>query len=284
LYYVLMALLAAVGAGIAYCRTQHKAALVAAYFLSMAGVMVADWVAWGMLRLYEYHPSLSASPLVDAVWGELLGDILFVPGTTVALLALGSLAATAVLGTILFTVMEQLFIGAGLFTLTGWPVWATPAAFPLYFWVVWRYHRAAVTTGVQGRWVGLVLRGALLFCTSATIALWLRAAQGTTVNIHVMPTQMQNQSLGRFLLYVLLPAVVGQWVMAGPRHSRLLAATLGFVLANYALRALGLQSFTPPWNEVVDALSQGLGVGVACVLEYWILRLEQTERGPAFIR
>lgn len=47
--------------------------------LAVAGIGLADWIAFGWFILCRYIPHLTANPQFDCALGELLAEVLFVP-------------------------------------------------------------------------------------------------------------------------------------------------------------------------------------------------------------
>jgi hypothetical protein len=83
-----------------------------------------------------------------------------------------------------------------------------------------------------------------------------------------------SQSFGRSLKYLLIMVPLGVWTLGGKtmqqRIWRTAAVTVCLGALNWGLQQVGLQMFRPPWNWVLDALSQGLIIALANLLDYWI--------------
>jgi GNAT superfamily N-acetyltransferase len=277
LVYIIMAVAGLAGALHAFQHNRFKAALAAAFFTAGAAVLHADWAAFGWFSLYTYHPGLARDPVVDAVWGEALAEAIFVPCLSVVLLAYLPRWRGQLLGTALVTALDVLFTRLGLYAHHGWQAWMTAVTFAIYFPLIEAYFQAAREGGMQSAPVRAILRTALALWALATLTLALRAGRLVVTAIHVMPTYLGNQALGRYLTYVPVTLVFGYQIMAGDPRKRaagLTALLAVLTIGNYGLMRGGIQQFVRPWGPVTDAVAQTAAIAVAMRLEDWIVGLE----------
>lgn len=257
---------------------EHRAPRAAMLAAACALVILADWICYGILNLYAYTPGLLANPLQDGALGEVLADITFVPSLQLALAVYVPGVVGVASGTILVSLLEAGFVRFGLFEHRGWQVWMTAAAFPVYFGVLWGFYQAALRRGVTFGWISLVTRLSLVFSSVGVLTLLLRAQQWVHSNLHVLPTAMGNQSLGRFITYAVITVPLGAWVCAAPRPhmwGRLALVTLALVGENWLMAVVNFQQYRPPWGGAYDGLAQGAAILVAFLLQEWVQQQER---------
>jgi hypothetical protein len=267
LVYLLMALAGLAAAVYVVRRDRRPAELAATFVLAAAGVMLADWIAYGWFDLYRYRSHLVGDPQVDCALGELLADILFVPSLAVVLAARLPDLNGAVIFTFAVTAIEYLFVRYDLLIHTGWKSWYSALLFLWYFLWVARVRQRMAAVGLADRALRLWVRGAILFAAVGIYTLVLRPFGLTITNIHLMPTRQGNQSLGRFLTYPTVFVPLGFWVLAGERRQRwwrLGAAAATFTAMNAIMVAVHFQRFRPPYTWYLDALGQAAMLGLAC--------------------
>lgn len=277
--YVLLALAGVVPAMRAFARRRDPA-LIATFFLAGGLIMLADWIAYGWFRLYDYQPGLVRSALVDSMLGEWLAETLFVAALSVALVVYTPGWRGVALGTTLVAMAEETFSFLGVFSRHGWPVWATAAAFPFYFLGNFRFWRAARKRSLKGGWPRQVARAGVGFWLVAMLTAVLRLTGLQITNLHVMPTHLANQSLGRFLTYGFSATLGCYWCAAGEpasRPVRVLLATALAVVLNYVFIAAHIQFFLSPYGPVSDGVAQGIIFGAACLIDNWIEAAVQEE-------
>lgn len=266
--YVILTLSGLVGAAIAVFKSEHRADAAILFIVSAAVVMLADWIAFGMFDLYDYRPYLVANPVADGALGELLADIIFVPSLCVTLLRFTPGLGGIAMGTAIVSTIEALFLAMGLFHHHGWTLWHTAFGFVIYFAALDLLRNDLRRGVLPPANLRVILRACLVFDVIAILTLFLRAGRLVVTNLHVMPTYIGNQSLGRFIFYVLVVMPPAYWALSGGRRwLRLAALTTGIMLMNYLLTAFDIQWFVPPWNGTVDALAQGAAFALAGLLE-----------------
>lgn len=269
--YLMLTFVGLTGAAFALFRTDRRgrADVVTALIVAAAWVMLADWIAFGWFGLYTYRPFLLADPIADGALGELLADILFVPSLCVTLLRfLPGLTGIAV-GAASVTIIEEWFTALGLFQRHGWELWHTFVGFVVYFAALDLFWHDLQHRVLPPAHRTAILRVCILFDTMAPLTLFLRAGQLVVTEIHLVPTYLGNQALGRFIFYGLVVLPPAYWALSGGRERwlRVGAVTTGILLMNYLLSASGIQRFVPPWNATVDALAQGAAIVLSGLLE-----------------
>jgi hypothetical protein len=279
LVYLLMAVAGLTALWLVARQDRRPATLAATFVLAAAGVTLADWVAFGWFDLYRYLPHLVSDPQIDCALGELLADILFVPSLAVLVAARLPGLYGAVLFTFVVTAIEYLFVRYDLLRHHGWESWYSAVLFPWYFLLVGKARKYVGAVSLADPVTGNAVRGALLFLAIGIYTLGLRPLGVTVTNLHVMPTRVGNQSLGRFLTYPTVFVAVGFWVLAGGRQQRwwrLVAATAAFAAWNLVLLTTGFQHYRPPYSWYLDVVGQAATLWLACagddLLRYYCAR------------
>lgn len=200
--------------------------------------------------------------------------MVFVPSLTIILnVHLFGIAGIAV-GTVLVTALEFLFVRLNLFQRHGWAYWMTFFGFPVFYCATCEFYRPPLKQGIFPGWIRFITRLSLVFNTLGLVRLLLAALQWEWTNLHILPTPIGNQALGRFIVYGLLSIPPGLWVISSDRAGRLFR--LGVVTAllltmNLGLEALRFHLYRPPWNGTFDALARGAAILVACLVDDWIV-------------
>lgn len=280
LFYVVLALVGLICAGVTYWKSEYKAELLVLFAFSTAVILFADWIAYGILGLYDYSPGLSSPHIADSALGEFLAEAIFVPSLVVTLVSLLPGLTGIVVGTVIVSGLEVLVTWLGLYDCEGWFLGLTIVGFAVYlaaldlFW-----HDMTHGTYPWDR-VRLFLRGALAFDSLALLTLFLRAQQWVVTNIHVMPTYIGNQSLGRLITYALIAGLCSYWVLCGQgsgRWVRFAVVMAGLFAFNIALEFFNIQKFVPPYSRTADVLAQGAAIVLAALAEDGIVSLRERQ-------
>ena len=270
--YLLLALLGLIPAAVTIYR-RRDAVPLATYFAAAALVDLADWIAYSCLALYEYHPHLSANPLLDQTLGVIFAEIIFVGSLTVLLVEHSPGWAGALLGAAIVTAVQVAFERVGILIAHAWPPWLNAAAFVAYFRLMQTYHAALQRHGLQNGWLRTIAQAGVVGTFAAFYALAQKVNRAYVFYLNVLPTHARNQSLARLVLNLVVYIPLGVWVLRSAgwsRMGRLAVATGGAILFNYARVALGLQSYRAPWNAVTDGLLLGLTLTAATWVFAWI--------------
>ncbi len=278
--YLLLAVVGMLSAAYTLWRTEHKARVLALVVVATAVIVLADWVAFGWLYLYSYDTGFPLTERANDALGEVLADIAFVPPFTVLLIRFLPLFRGLVVGTVLYSALQWLFEWLGLYIDRGWEVWHTALAFPFYFGALYWYQRHLQEPNWRTGWQAKLLLVCLMFDGVALLTLFLRAGGLVHTAIHIMPTYIGNQSLGRFLTYAMGIVPVGYWI-AG-HHGAARWIRLGAVLALYlGLNAVmewtGFQQFRYYWTGPLDAVVQTAVILLCALAHDGILALARRE-------
>ncbi|HWI65599.1 MAG TPA: hypothetical protein VNT75_27540 [Symbiobacteriaceae bacterium] len=284
LVYILLTLAGLFGAVVTWFRSPRKADVAIHFFLAMALVMLADWIAFGWFGLYEYHPHLLATTVADAALGEFLADIVFVPSLSVMLGSILPGLAGILAGSVLVTGLEILFLQWDIFHQHGWQIWGTAVGFLFYFALLDLFWKDLRDERLPIERLRLIVRGCSLFSTIALLTLALRGAEVVVTKLQVVPTYYGNQALGRFIWYMAVPFLPAYWALSGKgaaRWGRVGALTAAIYGLNWFLTSFDLQHFLAPWSPLLDALAQGLAISAAGLLEDLLISscLRQRMRG-----
>lgn len=278
-------LLAACGVGMALqviVNCEQRARCFAFLAVATAGVVCADWIFFGWLSMYTYHPNLASTPQADNVLGELLGDVVFVPGLAMVIVRYAPTAWGVFAATTLVTVLQVMFARFGLFSEIGWTPWYTAASFPFYFGGLIWYWRGLDEEGLLRGAHAKQVRLAVLLTMIALLSLFYRWQGLVETNLHVMPTYAGNQALGRFIWCAVVTVPVGYWVLSTngrARWLRLGAVLLGFLLLNAWLPAAGIQFFRRYWSGPLDALAETAVILAAAWAQDRMRALAEEESG-----
>lgn len=263
-------------------HTEHRARALAVLATAASVVMLADWICYGWFHLYTYRTHLVSTPQADNALGELLADIIFVPGLSLLLARYLPNAWGVALGTLIVSLLQVWFHWLGLFEHRGWTVWYTAASFPFYFGGLTYYWRRLDNQEIVSGWPSKQLRLAIVFNAVALLSLFYRGQALVVTNIHVMPTYEGNQALGRFLWYALVTVPIGYWVLSrdGVARWRWLGAAFAvFFILNLWLPAAGIQYFVRYWSGPLDALAQTMVILAAAWAQDRLYALAESEAG-----
>lgn len=280
LVYLALSLAGLIGAGVTYRKSEYKAELLTLVAFSVAVIMLADWIAYGMLGLYDYYPGLLATDIADSALGEFLAEIIFVPSMVVTLIPRFSGLTNLIVGTAIVVSLEMLFRWLGVYSCQGWVIGSTVAGFAIYFAALDLFWHDLTHRILPRERVQVILRGALVFDMIAVLSLFLRAGQLVFTNVYLMPTYHGNQALGRFVFYALVAAPAGYWALCGrgsARWLRVLAVTAGLTIMNFCLTTFNIQHFLSPWSPAIDAMAQGTAFTLAALAEDAVMALYQRE-------
>jgi len=270
IFYLALAAIGLIGAGVTYWRSAHKAELLILFAFSAAVILFADWIAFGVFGLYDYSPGLVADNVADSALGEFLAEAVFVPSLVLVLVSWLPGLTGMVVGTAIVAGLEVWMSSLGLYHCAGWFLWFTVAGFAVYFAALDLFWHDLTHRTYPFSRVRLFLRGALVFDMLAFLALILRAQQWVVTRIFIMPTYIQNQALGRLISYPLVAGPVSYWVLCGEgagRWVRLGLVTGGLAAMNLLLTTLSIQLFVPPYHWSIDALAQGTSILLAALAE-----------------
>lgn len=271
--YLVLAALGVLMAARFLSRTEHKAEGMAFLFTAQAAIGLADWITFGFFGMYWYLPGLVADPMVDAAIGELTAEYVFVPGLAMALRAVTSPVVGAAVGSALLTAIQTLFHRQGIFAMRYWSWWATALLFPAYFLGVTATARWRCRRGLNDPLVLMLRKINVLFTAFCMLTLCLRAAKVVVTHLHVLPTQVGNQSLARLFAYAVLGGANGYWVISAPGSARLARLGAGALLhgaVDLLLGRLHILMFRRPWNIPLDVAAVTLTIGAAGLVVDWI--------------
>lgn len=281
LFYLALSLIGLIGAGITYWKSDHKAELLILMAFATSVILLADWIAYGMLDMYDYMPGLSADKFVDSVMGEFLAEAVFIPSLVGVLMPRFSGLAGMLIGTSIVVVLELFMTNLGIYNVRSWVVGLTGILFVVYFAALHLFWHDLTRRNLPEATVRAILRATLVFYVLAHLTLFLRAQQWVITQTTLLPTYQGNQSFGRFLTYALIAGPAGYWALCGQgswRWVRILLATIGLALVDVGLISFGIQHFVPPWNPAFDALAQGAGYSLAALAETAIMSLYAREQ------
>lgn len=270
MFYLALAGFGLIGAGITYWLSDHKAELLILYVYSVAVILLADWLAYGVFGLYDYYPGLAPNHIADSALGEFLAEAVFVPSLVVMLVPRVSGLTGMVIGTAIVTGLEVFMGSVGLYSCSGWFLWSTLGGFAVYFAALDLFWHDMLHRTYPFSRVRLFLRAALVFDKLALLSLVLRAQQWVVTHIYIMPTYIQNQALGRLITYPLMAGPASYWVLSGQGRDRWVRLGLfvaGMSAVDIVLMALGIQEFVPPYHWFFDVMAQGAGILLAAFAE-----------------
>ncbi|MDF2630996.1 MAG: hypothetical protein K0R39_4827 [Symbiobacteriaceae bacterium] len=272
----MLALVGLIGAGVTYWKSDRKADLLILYAFAAAVIILADWIAYGVLQMYDYYPGLAADHTVDSALGELLAELIFVPCFVVTLVPQVSGLAGMIIGSAVVAALEIAMKAMGIYDGSTWIVEMTAAGFAVYFAALDLLWHDLEHETLSGPAVTSILRGALVFDLMALLSLLLRAMQWVITYIDVAPTRMGNNALGRLIAYGIVAASLGYWALSGngPGRWLRLCVVMGVLFVfNVMMAALGLHIMRPPWSITADTLAQGAAIGLALLADDAVMGL-----------
>lgn len=253
---------------------RRDAALLATFLVGGGLTMLADWVAHGWFSLYIYRPRLVEDAVADAMLGEFLAETLFVPSLAVLLIPHLPRVWGVALGTALVTAVEALFLRTRLLTHHDWQFWMTAAGFAIYFWCVGAFWYKASSQGVTRGWMHLVSRLGTTVLMNGLLAGLLKGLDAVIFHPKLFADALGNQSLGLFLIHIMIATPSIYWVVVGGRAqlwSRLVALFIAWYGLALGLGWLGIISFRPPNSAMMVGASKALVAYAAYQLDRLIL-------------
>ncbi|HYF78539.1 MAG TPA: hypothetical protein VD973_15480 [Symbiobacteriaceae bacterium] len=281
--YVLMALLGIGGAIFTVMRSRARAELLSVYLVAWGLVCIAEWLAHSMFDLYRYRTGLSLNPHYDTAWGIFLGEFIFLPALNVILVGYFRPWLAVIIGTLLVTVMEIVFVPLGLFIQTGWRLWHTIVTFPLYFGAVGLYWHWAKKTGMKdGRLLAVARYGAIVGLVT-TGSLYVYATQVTETDLRLLPTAEATGSMVRLFMHG-IGMWLGFWALRpeawSERWGRIAVTIAAMIVVTDAFTGFGLLYFLRPFSGVMDAGAIGVITVLAGLIMDWVRGLAKGAPAP----
>lgn len=252
----------------------RPAEFAALYVTAGSFCATADWVAHGWLGLYRYHPGFLDDPFRDSLIGAILAEMIFVGALSVFLAAFLPRWAGVLAGMSLVTAIEYCFEAQGWLRYRGWALWLTTSGFAVYLSIVLLYGKRLLQTGLTSPPLKRIARIGLLVYLAALLSVAVSVTKASEVHLRLLPTKEGSHALFRFFTYPLFLSALGYWVLRENRPegrwARTALATLLVGVLEMGLAWLGVETFHPPWNWWLNALSRGGVFCLANLADWWL--------------